>query len=37
MSFSRGSSVSWAEEVAATSRRLRMVEYMVSLASLCHV
>ena len=24
-------------EVAATSRRLRMVEYMVSLASLCHV
>ena len=29
MSFSRGSSVSWAVEVAATSRRLRIVEYMV--------
>ena len=37
MSFSRGSSVSWAVEVAATSRSLRRVEYMVSLASLCHV
>ena len=29
--------MSWAVEVAATSRRLRRVEYMVSLASLCHV